>query len=184
MEAARHRLPDTPIVGYALPVALGHELSAGAFDYLIKPVTRADLRKAIQSAGKISGERVRHILVIDDDDDFRHLLSRMLTALDPELLVSTACDGSQALTMLEECAPDLIFLDVSMPKMDGWEVLAFKEQTRDLRHIPVTIISAQDPAALISHSGIILATIGEGIPTSKLVRCVLALSNLLLKPDA
>jgi CheY-like chemotaxis protein len=183
VESARTRLTDTPIIGYATPVAFGQQLMKGAFDYLIKPVTRADLRKAIQQTGELRGCAVRNILIVDDDDDFRLLLSRMLHALDARLCISTARDGSEAMAHLDTTIPDLILLDVSMPNMDGWELLARKEASATLRPIPAVIISAQDPAALIPHSRILLATIGEGIPTNKLLRCTLALSDLLLKPD-
>lgn len=179
IEQVRERLTDTPVFGFVLPPHLEYAVETGIFDYLIKPVTRADLRKVLTSVAVYP----RRILVIDDDADFRRLLMRMLHALDPALAVSEAEDGQAALVEMERCLPDLIFLDLGMPNLDGWQVLAFRQDHPVLRDVPVTIISAQDPTVQPGNSDVLMVTVDGGIPRHKLLACGLALSSLLLKPE-
>lgn len=63
-----------------------------------------------------------HILVIDDTEFIRELLQHVL-ALQPEnYLVSYACDGLEGIEQVEKLRPDVIILDVEMPKADGHRV--------------------------------------------------------------
>ena len=179
VERARVEMPDTLILGCSVPPQVEHALRVGAVDYLIKPVTRADLEEAIKAVDT----PVKHVLVVDDDPDVLQLLTRMLHACDDALEVTTALSGEQALDELRSGSPDLMLLDIVMPDMDGWQVLALKSQDEAIRDIPVILISAQDPSEQPMASKILLATKGEGLSLSKLLRCSLELSALLLKPD-
>jgi len=60
------------------------------------------------------------ILIVDDDPDFLFVLNRVLTREGHKVI--TAEDGTEALKMAETEKPDMVFLDVMMPGMDGWEV--------------------------------------------------------------
>ena len=62
-----------------------------------------------------------HILVIEDDEQFRDILQQMLTRDAHQ--VTTAPDGSAALTLLKSIRPELIITDILMPKMDGIETI-------------------------------------------------------------
>jgi two-component system LytT family response regulator/two-component system response regulator LytT len=62
-------------------------------------------------------------LVVDDEALARDRLVRFLSGVDGISLVGQAADGVEALRMIEEERPDLVFLDVQMPGMDGFEVL-------------------------------------------------------------
>ena len=61
------------------------------------------------------------ILIVDDNDDIRRLIGTILSSTDHELLY--AADGEKALEVTKTKQPDLIVLDVMMPKMDGFMVL-------------------------------------------------------------
>lgn len=63
----------------------------------------------------------KNILVVDDDKDIRELISVYLKAED--FYVDNACNGEEALTLIEENHYDLVILDIMMPKMDGLEAL-------------------------------------------------------------
>ena len=83
------------------------------------------------------------LLVVDDIEDNRFALSRRL-ARQGYLNVTTAADGQQALKLLN-CRPfDLVLLDIMMPSLNGYEVLAAMKANERLRHIPVIMISAVD----------------------------------------
>ena len=80
------------------------------------------------------------ILVVDDDINNRDVLSRRLARQGHE--VRTASNGAEALRMIGEGAFDLVLLDIMMPDMDGYEVLAKIKGDKRLQNIPVIMISA------------------------------------------
>lgn len=179
VDHVRTVVDDTPVIGYCLPQRQDEAAAAGAMAYLTKPITRADLRGVLQAAG----DPLHGVLIVDDDPDFRRLLGRMLRTLAPSLQVREAGDGESALQMMHERVPDLLFLDVNMPNLDGWQLLAAKEQDPMLSQLPAVIVSAQDPMDEPVQSGLLVAALGEGIAFSKLLPCSLALAELLLNPE-
>ena len=82
--------------------------------------------------------RVARILVVDDDPEIIETLSYALSAQGYEVLV--ARDGNQGLAMAEKSAPDLMILDMMMPKRSGFLVLEglHRSPTREFRVIMVT----------------------------------------------
>src|SRR6266702_1142252 len=83
------------------------------------------------------------LLVVDDIEDNRFALSRRL-ARQGYLNVTTAADGRQALELLNSRPFDLVLLDIMMPNVNGYEMLAAMKADEGLRHIPVIMISAVD----------------------------------------
>ncbi len=82
------------------------------------------------------------VLVVDDNEANREVLSRHLQRMG--CAVSTAAHGRAAMQMLRAEPVDLVLLDVMMPEMDGYEVLAQIKASDSLRHLPVIMISALD----------------------------------------
>ena len=80
------------------------------------------------------------ILVVDDAPANVDLLTRMLTR--EGYIVVTASDGQQALNMVEETQPDLVLMDVLMPKLSGYEVCYRIKQNSATRLTPVVLITA------------------------------------------
>jgi DNA-binding response OmpR family regulator len=78
------------------------------------------------------------ILVVDDDADIRTLVRTLLER--GGATVYEAADGRSALREFHARRPDLVVLDVSMPELDGWEVL---ERIRDLSDVPVIMLTAR-----------------------------------------
>ena len=83
------------------------------------------------------------LLVVDDIEDNRFALTRRL-ARQGYLNVTTAADGRQAMELLNSKPFDLVLLDIMMPNLNGYEVLAEMKANSSLRHIPVIMISAVD----------------------------------------
>lgn len=80
------------------------------------------------------------VLLIDDDIDDRMIFGEVLKELAPEITYHEAINGEDALHKLTgELAPDIIFLDLNMPRVDGKQFLAEIRQQEHLRHIPVII---------------------------------------------
>ena len=107
----------------------------------------------------------------------------MLAIYDETLEVTTVSTGREALAELHNRPPDLVFLDIVMPDMDGWQVLEQKARDEAVKDIPVVIISAEDMAGQIGNSEVLLATRQRGLSVTELLRCSLQFSKLLLEPE-
>jgi DNA-binding response OmpR family regulator len=79
------------------------------------------------------------LLVVDDDEDIRALLRLVLERAGYE--VDEQADGRSALRAFHVGRHDLVVLDVTMPDLDGWEVL---DRIRDLSEVPVLMLTARD----------------------------------------
>jgi len=83
-------------------------------------------------------------LIVDDDIDDQQFLIEALVQNSPSCLCFTASSGQEAVTNLTEALipiPDVIFLDLNMPILDGKQCLIIIKQTSSLQHIPVIIYS-------------------------------------------
>ena len=81
------------------------------------------------------------ILVVDDEIYIVHILDFSLGMEGYEVI--TALDGEQALEKLKTEKPELIVLDIMMPKLDGYEVCKAIKSSPETRHIPVILLSAK-----------------------------------------
>jgi CheY-like chemotaxis protein len=89
------------------------------------------------------------VLVVDDDRDIRDTVA---VALETEgYQVRCAENGAQALAVLRSYRPEAIVLDLSMPIMSGWELLQTVHERRDLRDIPVVVLSAMRAPEGVEH---------------------------------
>jgi two-component system cell cycle response regulator DivK len=82
---------------------------------------------------------MKKILIVEDVAYNMELLVQLLEE-DYELV--TARDGESGVAMIEQERPDLVLLDMSLPKIDGWEVVRRVKATDTLKHIPVIGLSA------------------------------------------
>jgi CheY-like chemotaxis protein len=178
VETVTEQMPHMPVIGCSYPRQMEHALRAGAIEQLIKPVTCAQVRAAIEAAGR----PVRRVLVVDDDADTRELLALYMQAIDGGIEVLAAASGEQSLAEMRARPPDLIFLDIVLPDIDGWQVLDAKARDEALRDVPTVIISAQDAREGPATSKVLLATVGGGLSTNKLLACSTSLVKLLLEP--
>ena len=83
-------------------------------------------------------------LLVDDDEDDAVLFCEEVTSLDPVMKCYKAENGQQVFDLLSRYRPekpDVIFLDINMPVMDGWECLRRLKEDSDYRHIPVIMYS-------------------------------------------
>ena len=81
-----------------------------------------------------------NILIVDDYADNRELLRLMLEGIGHH--VSEAADGHAGLEMARAEIPDLILVDLSMPKLDGWGVLRELREDARTRHVPCVAVTA------------------------------------------
>ena len=81
----------------------------------------------------------KKILLIEDEEIMIDLLQKKLVAEGYKVLV--AKNGEEGLELMKESLPDLVLLDIIMPKKDGFEVMEEKKKNKDLKKIPLIIIS-------------------------------------------
>jgi signal transduction histidine kinase/DNA-binding response OmpR family regulator len=91
------------------------------------------------------------ILVIDDDPAAQDLMQRFLSR--EGYCVIAAMGGQEGITLARQRTPDMILLDISMPQMNGWEVLSVLKSDPELAEIPVVIVTIEDDQALGSALG-------------------------------
>ncbi len=115
----------------------GHAL--GATEYLTKPVDRDQLSAVMRKLTKrtLPGK----VLIVDDDPEVREMLVRTLERQD--WTASTAEDGRAGLDAVAANKPDLILLDLMMPRMDGFEFVSELRKNLDWRSIPIIVITAK-----------------------------------------
>lgn len=92
------------------------------------------------------------ILVIDDEADILETVTFMLQARN--YLVISALSGNEGIERAKKDHPDLIFLDIMMPGMDGYEVCMKLKSDRATKNIPVVMLTAkgESEAVLKAHS--------------------------------
>lgn len=81
------------------------------------------------------------VMVVDDSLTVRRVTSRLLRRQDIEVM--TAKDGVEALTLLDERTPDLLLLDIEMPRMDGYELTRHIRRSEHLQHLPIIMITSR-----------------------------------------
>jgi CheY-like chemotaxis protein len=99
-------------------------------------------------------EKSRTILLIEDDEAHAALITRILEEVNPGAEIRLVCDGEEAIEYLfqrgtyanqeKSPRPDLVLLDLRLPKLDGQEVLKAIKQSETLKAIPVTVLTSSE----------------------------------------
>jgi DNA-binding response OmpR family regulator len=86
----------------------------------------------------------RTILIVDDEAHLRTLIRQALEDLEDEgVELLTASNGEEALATIEAVKPDLVFLDVMMPKLSGFDVCSRTKQTLGLTDVYIVLLTAK-----------------------------------------
>jgi len=141
-----HQLKSDPATAH-IPVIVvsilderGMGFALGAAEYLTKPVEKEKLVAAVRKLIPASKSEPR-VLVIDDNVETRDLLAAILEAEGYGPLL--AASATEAFEILGRIRPDAILLDLLMPEMDGFELLARIKQDQSFRDLPVLILTAK-----------------------------------------
>ena len=104
-----------------------------------------------QNTDKMEKRNLPQLLVVDDSEMNREILKEILGK---EYRFLEACDGEEALKMLEQQGTEisLVLLDIIMPKMDGFEVLAYMNRDKWIEDIPVIMISSEGSESYIRRA--------------------------------
>lgn len=88
-----------------------------------------------------SPNQISHILLVDDDHDDCELFGEALHEFAPHIKLYCLTDNSQLLSYIDKVNPELIFLDVNMPRKNGYECLDEIKQSPNANSIPVIMYS-------------------------------------------
>jgi PAS domain S-box-containing protein len=132
---------DIPVVIVSVVPEPTAGLSMGAAGYLTKPLNEGDLLACIQGLlDPLAGIGRNKILVVDDEIDIVGWLKHSLTHYGFQ--VDEAYDGIQALEAAAADRPDLILLDLQMPRMDGRTTIRRLREQEETRSIPIVVLTA------------------------------------------
>jgi len=104
-----------------------------------EPGDAEPLRPVVPSRTDESGPRL--VMVVDDSITMRKVTTRVLER--EQLEVVTAKDGVDALEQLQERVPDVMLLDIEMPRMDGYELATHMKNDARFRHVPIIMITSR-----------------------------------------
>lgn len=82
------------------------------------------------------------ILIVDDSKTIRHTVKALLKKTGCEII--SAADGFEALAKVVDFHPDIIFIDIMMPRLDGYQTCALIKQNKTYKDIPVVLLSSKD----------------------------------------
>lgn len=96
-------------------------------------------------------EPIQHLMLIDDDEDDREIFLSIMEEGYPAIPIAIATNGQEALDALQQAAntPDLIFLDLNMPLMNGRQFIQAIKTDKRLQQIPVVVLSTSSDSATI-----------------------------------
>ncbi len=92
-------------------------------------------------------QKTRTVLVVDDEEDIREIVRRVLTEVEPGLKIEEAVDGYDAGIKIGTLRPDLIVMDVRMPRVDGLSLcrsIRQNPETKGIRILAITAFPEQD----------------------------------------
>jgi signal transduction histidine kinase len=122
----------------------GDALNLGWVSLVPKPFTAEQLTRAVSDAAATvsgDGDRKFDVLVVDDDPDSRRVAAQFLA--DVKVHVRESADGESALLEMRRRSPDVVVLDLMMPVLDGFGVLATMRADPVLSGVPVVVLTAK-----------------------------------------
>jgi CheY-like chemotaxis protein len=144
-------LRDVPVIVVSIVADQGRGFALGAACVLQKPVGRAELMEALAKVGLCRTNGKARVLIADDDPRAVDILAAYLPPAEFEVV--RAFGGREAIERVCDARPDLILLDLLMPDVSGFDVVAALAGDRATSAIPIIVVTAklldaEDRAAL------------------------------------
>jgi DNA-binding response OmpR family regulator len=150
-------IPVIALTGNIDPILRKKVQDAGVSAYMEKPydfdLLLAEVKKALGSPDatpRKSGSK--KILIVDDEEDIRRTLEMRFKSKGYDVL--TAADGEEALGKARTISPDIMLLDIMLPKIDGWAVCMKLKTDPKYKHIPIVLLSALIEKSTETEKGI------------------------------
>ena len=129
---------DIPVLILSTVDDTSKGIALGADAYCVKPIDRNQLLHTI--ARLAQPQAMRRLAIIDDDEIARYVLRQALAGTGHSILETT--NGEDGLALVARELPDLVFLDLDMPGLDGYEVLSRLKQDPHTQNVPVAIVTS------------------------------------------
>lgn len=136
------RTADIPVILLTIvdKKALGFRLGASA--YLLKPLNPREVIDTLSRVTKQADRSHIHVLVVDDDPHIADMLLQILPSSEFDL--RSANDGIAGLEAIAQLRPDVLLLDIMMPRMDGFGVIEQVRANPATQNLPIIVISAKE----------------------------------------
>jgi two-component system, NtrC family, sensor kinase len=158
-------------------------VALGAAGYLTKPIERERLSRLVSRFR--SPRSPTRVLVVEDDEVQRERVRSWLEG--QEWIVREAANGREALACLKERRPDVMLLDLMMPELDGFAVVAAVQREQTWRDIPIIVITARELDARDRerlNSGVQSVLVKEMFRPAELVQRIRRLTQMKSTGDA
>jgi len=119
--------------------ALGFRLGAAA--YLLKPLDPMEVLDTLRRVIRREDQLI-HVLAVDDDPHVADMLRQVLP--ESEFRLESALDGVEGLAAIEAERPDVLLLDIMMPRLDGFGVIERLRADLKTRDLPIIVISVKE----------------------------------------
>lgn len=138
LNQAHRKNPDNQFLAKQLNVVVDHVASrlTSYEDVVTQKTNKGEWVKPLVS------KKMKKILVVDDSPTTRKVIA--LTLKQKGYALVEAQNGLEALSMIDEEHPDLILLDIILPKMDGYKILSIIKKTPELKDTPVILLTSKD----------------------------------------
>jgi signal transduction histidine kinase/DNA-binding LacI/PurR family transcriptional regulator/AraC-like DNA-binding protein len=130
----------TPVLFYSLESTSGAVLE---LDTLTKPISLNELKQALDQQWAADDQNGKTILIVDDDPNTVEMHARLVQSHAGGHRILKARHGREALELLQREHADLVLLDLMMPELDGFGVLAAMRDNTATRDIPVIVLTGQ-----------------------------------------
>jgi PAS domain S-box-containing protein len=140
------RTTGIPVIVVTVVDNPGTGAALGADEYLVKPVDKVTLLAAVERClESLAGSASRPILVVEDDAPTREIITELLTG--KGYAVATAADGASAREQVATSLPELVILDLMLPKVSGFELLAEWRADGRTAELPIFVLTSKDLSA-------------------------------------
>jgi signal transduction histidine kinase/DNA-binding response OmpR family regulator len=138
------RTTNIPVILVTIVDQPAKGASLGADEYIVKPVKKAMLLAAVERClnRRRTGAPTQPILVVEDDAPTREFLAELLSK--GGYLVTTAADGAEARSRIATSLPELIILDLILPEVSGFQLLAEWRTNSRTADVPVFVLTSKD----------------------------------------
>jgi CheY-like chemotaxis protein/CHASE3 domain sensor protein len=143
LDRLKHDARTRHVPVYVASVAdFAHEaLELGAIGYALKPVKREQLIEAFQQLEAKSSQRLRRVLIVEDDERQRDSIRQLLA--NPGVEIIAVKNGSEALEQLRNVTFDCVVMDLNLPDLSGFELLENMAEQEDVSFPPVIVYTGR-----------------------------------------
>jgi signal transduction histidine kinase/CheY-like chemotaxis protein len=138
------RTSQIPVIVVTIVDQPGTGALLGVDEYIVKPVEKATLLASVERCLNNRGRtgRARPILIVEDDTPTREFISEFLSK--QGYVVTTAADGAEARARVAASLPELVILDLILPKVNGFQLIAEWKVDPRTADLPIFVLTSKD----------------------------------------